>query len=67
MSVRPEEQALTPSITKIIEGFDNFHAAAVKRIRSQDFTRGHEQELVNIGEELRRLEYRLVQLQSETW
>lgn len=67
MSVRPEDQALNPHITKIIEGFDNFHAAAVKRIRSRDFTKGHEEELVNIGEELRRLELKLVRLQADTW
>lgn len=70
MSYRPddtEDQALKPSIDKILEGIEEFNEAATKRIKSNDWLDSHRSELNIIRKQLMDIELKLAKLKKETW
>lgn len=66
MSYTPDEQLLSPSITKILEGMKEFEAAAIERAASEDYTENHLAELSDTRKKLLDLRTKLEKLKRET-
>lgn len=67
MSVRPDNQALEPSIKKITDGTDAFTAAVKVRIISNEWSQEHIDEIFKISLRLQELQIDLFRLSNKTW
>jgi hypothetical protein len=67
MSYRPENQALTEPIEKILEGIEQFSMAVHERIKSDEWKRDHIYFLMDIRAKLHLLEPILREVKRETW
>ena len=67
MSYIPDNQLLCPGIEKMLEGTIMLRDAALRRIADpSEWCESHLQELVELNDELTRLELRLRKLHSES-
>lgn len=68
MGYRPDHQSLEPSLKKILEGIDEFEAAAKARIDAgQDWQDSHLAQLGKLLAKFAKLRPKLVKLRDENW
>ncbi len=67
MSYRPDNQALDPISTKLIEDIETFDAAVKERIKCGEWKDEHIAEILDVSEKLNRLMQRLVKIAGNTW
>lgn len=71
MSYTPENQLLEPSLTKILEGIEEFNAAFTKRLQANENTQltwddKHIDELAEISAGFQLLKVKLTKIKSST-
>jgi len=67
MGYRPEYQAINPPVEKILEGIEDFDAAAKKRAESNEWSEEHITKLNELRKKLFELQIELEALFKETW
>lgn len=67
MSDRPDEQALEPPISKMVDGIDELGLTFDARNSSGDWSVEHKDELAALKVDLVKMRFRLTRLRRETW
>lgn len=67
MGYRPDHQSLEPSLRKILEGIDEFDAAARARIEAGDWQDSHLEKLGKLMSKFAKLRPKLANLRDENW
>ncbi len=67
MSYRPENQSIETPCNKIIEGIEEYQTAVWERVRAEQWTREHLEELHQTLIELITIKFKLAKLAQETW
>jgi hypothetical protein len=65
--MRPDEQALKPSLSKINEGIHEFRQAVLARIESNDWQDDHLRELDNLSLSLLKYQKNIINLKIKNW
>lgn len=67
MGYRPDNQALSEPIEKIIEGFQEFESAVDARIECGEWKREHLERISELANQMRMMRLTLKILHSDTW